>query len=130
MRVPRILVIEDDDGARTGLKSLLSEEGYSVRTAESGHAALDCASVFEPDAVVCDFNLPDLNGLQVVRRLRATGRKIFIIMVTAGRYRAGEERALRAEADVFLVKPINLDSLRGALRRVVSAPETAARALS
>ena len=124
MGVPRVLVIEDDDGARNGLRSLLSEEGYSVRTAESGRAALHCASEFQPDAVVCDFDLPDFDGLQVVRRLRATGQDIFIIMVTAGRYRAIEERALRTEADVFLVKPINLDLLRGALRRVASAPDT------
>jgi two-component system OmpR family response regulator len=130
MDVPRILVIEDDDGSRDGLGSLLTEDGYVVRTAASGFAALLCASEFRPHAVVCDFCLPDLDGLQILRRLRATGRDIFIIMVTAGRYGPGEEIALRREADVFLEKPIDLDRLRGALLRVTSTPDEAARALS
>jgi CheY-like chemotaxis protein len=130
MAAPRILVIEDDDGARDALGCLLSEDGYTVRTASSGTAALDCASEFQPDAIVCDYYLPDLDGLQVLRRLRATGRHIFIIVVTAGRYDAGAGIALRREADVFLDKPIDLDRLRGALERVRPASADPVRALS
>jgi two-component system OmpR family response regulator len=130
MAAPRILVIEDNDGARDGLGCLLSEEGYAVRTAGTGRAALRCASEFHPDAIVCDFFLPDLDGLQILRRLRATGRDIFIIMVTAGRYGVEEELALRREADVFLGKPIDLDHLRRALQRVSPAPEATPEVLS
>jgi DNA-binding response OmpR family regulator len=130
MAASRILVIEDDDGARDALGCLLSEEGYTVRTASSGRAALRCASEFEPDAIVCDYYLPDLDGLQVLRRLRATGRDIFIIVVSAGRYDEGAGLALRSEADVFLDKPIDLDRLRRALERVPSVATDAVRALS
>lgn len=130
MGAPRILVIEDDDGARDALGCLLSEEGYTVRTASSGKGALLCASEFQPDAIVCDYYLPDLDGLQVLRRLRATGRDIFIIVVSAGRYDASAGLALRSEADVFLDKPIDLDRLHSALERVRSVPANAVRALS
>lgn len=130
MTAPRILVIEDDDGARDALGCLLSEDGYIVRTAGSGHEALLCASEFLPDAIVCDYHLPDLDGLQVLRRLRATSRDIFIIVTTAGRYGVSDELALRSEADVFLDKPIDLDRLRGALQRARPVPGEAMRALS
>lgn len=130
MAAPRILVIEDDDGARDGLSCLLSEEGYAVRTAGTGFAALRCAAEFHPDAIVCDFSLPDLDGLQILRRLRATGRHIFIIMVSAGRYGAEEELALRREADLFLGKPIDLSRLRRALLCVSPAPEATPEVLS
>lgn len=116
MLAPRVLVIEDDDGARDALGCLLSEDGFSVRTASSGRAGLDCASEFQPDAVVCDYYLPDIDGLQVLRGLRESGREMLIIMVTAGRCDVGQERALRTEADMFLDKPIDLSRLRGALQ--------------
>lgn len=130
MDATRILVIEDDEGARDALGCLLVEDGYTVRTADSGYAALRCASEFSPDAIVCDFYLPDLDGLQVLRRLRAAGRELFIIIVTAGGYGSGDELALRREADVFLEKPVDLGRLRDALARVTSAPERAASVLS
>ena len=69
-------------------------------------------------------------SLTTSSRLRATGRDIFIIVVSAGRYDEGAGLALRSEADVFLDKPIDLDRLRRALERVPSVPADAVRALS
>ncbi|MBW3570115.1 MAG: response regulator, partial [Gemmatimonadetes bacterium] len=62
MAAQRILVIEDEAGAREALKSLLDEEGYTVATAESGLRGLERVSDFRPDTVVCDFYLPDIDG--------------------------------------------------------------------
>lgn len=120
MAVPRVLVIEDDDGARNALGCLLADEGYQVQTAGTGLSGVDCARDFEPDAIVCDFYLPDIDGLEVMRRLRASRGDIFIIMVTAGRCGLGDERSLRAEADVFLDKPVDLSLLRSALRHATA----------
>jgi two-component system OmpR family response regulator len=121
MSPPKVLVIEDDHGSRDALAWLLSEDGYAVRTAASGIAGLACAREFQPDAIVCDYYLPDLDGLQVLRRLRAAGGGAFIIVITAGGCGKGEEQELRMEADVFLDKPVDLSQLRSALQRIPGA---------
>lgn len=115
--VPRILVIEDDDGARDALASLLADDGYAVCTAGTGLEGVARAREFLPHAIVCDFSLPDINGLEVMRRLRAVHGDIFIIVVSGGRFGPDGERNLRAEADVFLDKPVDLSLLRSALNR-------------
>lgn len=117
MPIQKVLLIEDDNGARDALGYLLSEEGFSVRTAASGEAGLECAREFEPDVIVCDYYLPDIDGLQVLRCLRADRGGAFIIMVTGGGCRRSEEAALREEADLFLDKPVDLSRLRSALQR-------------
>ena len=120
MATPRVLVIEDDDGARSALESLLVEEGYAVCTAGTGLDGVRRAVEFQPHAVVCDFSLPDIDGLEVMRRLRSEFAQLFVIVVTAGRYDPLGERDLRAEADVFLDKPVDLTLLRSALTTAVA----------
>ncbi|MEX2582014.1 MAG: response regulator, partial [Gemmatimonadota bacterium] len=71
MGTRRVLVIEDETSAREALESLLLEEGFLVRSASSGEAGLDCYGDFHPDVVVCDYYLPDIDGLEVLRRIRA-----------------------------------------------------------
>jgi DNA-binding response OmpR family regulator len=121
MAAQKILVIEDDNGARDALGCLLTEEGFLVRTAASGEAGLECAREFQPDVIVCDYYLPDIDGLNVLRCLRADRGGAFIIVMTAGGYGRTEEEALRVEADLFLDKPIDLTQLRSALQRAGAA---------
>jgi two-component system, OmpR family, response regulator len=118
----RVLVIEDENSAREALESLLREEGFVVRGAASGQAGLECFREFDPDVVLCDYYLPDLDGLQVLRRIRASdpGSARFI-MVTAG-LNGPDERTLRAEADAYLAKPIDLDDLHEALSHSGRSP--------
>lgn len=120
MAVSRILVIEDDDGARDALAYLLADEGYEVCTAGSGLEGVAVAAEFHPHAIICDYSLPDIDGLEVMRRLRAARSDHFFIVVTAGRFDLAGERDLRAEADVFLDKPVDLAALRRALVRATS----------
>ena len=115
MAARRVLLIEDNAGARFGLGSLLSDDGYNVMTAPTGERGLACASEFDPDIVVCDFTLPGMDGLQVLRKLREMSRRVFFVVLTAG---CGDDRieaALRAEADVFLRKPVDLPRFRAIL---------------
>ena len=115
--VPRILVIEDDRGAREALESLLEEDGYVVCTAGTGMDGIQRAEDFRPNAIICDFALPDIDGLEVMRRLRASLGDVFIVLVTGGGFGPRGERDLRAEADLFLDKPVDLPLLRGTLSR-------------
>jgi CheY-like chemotaxis protein len=117
MASQRILVIEDESGAREALQSLLVEEGYTVATAESGERGLERLHDFHPDTVVCDFYLPDTDGLQILRRVRGSedGAVTFII-ITAGCGGEEAENALQREADFFFQKPIDLSRFRSVLQ--------------
>lgn len=118
MAAQRILVIEDESGAREALQSLLVEEGYTVATAETGERGLERVRDFRPDTVVCDFYLPDTDGLQVLRQVRAGGEdEITFIIITAGCGGEDAEDLLRREADFFLQKPVDLSRLRSVLQR-------------
>jgi len=123
MSARRVLVIEDEKGAREALESLLREEGFLVRSAADGEAGLSCFDDFDPHIIVCDYYLPDLNGLQLLRRVRrrSNGRVRFIAL-TAGVGGSENERALRREADAFLGKPIDLARLHAALSRGEEPP--------
>lgn len=117
MAAQRILVIEDETGAREALKSLLDEEGYTVCTAETGRRGLERLSDFHPDTVVCDFYLPDIDGLQVVRAVKALNDSgVTVIVITAGCGGEEAESVLRREADFFFQKPLDLHRFRDVLQ--------------
>jgi DNA-binding response OmpR family regulator len=113
----RILVIEDEPGARDALESLLVEEGYTVATAASGATGLEQLRDFHPDTVVCDFRLPDTDGLEILRHVRAEDGAVTFIVVTAGCGGEDAERLLRSEADHFFQKPVDLGRLRNVLQQ-------------
>jgi DNA-binding response OmpR family regulator len=127
MGAQRVLVIEDENAAREALESLLREEGYTVRAAPSGQAGIDSCRDFDPDVVVCDYYLPDIDGLRVLREIRRVlGKPVRVIMVTAGLSDADDELALRREADAFLAKPIDLGRLHAALHPPPASASAAA----
>jgi DNA-binding response OmpR family regulator len=116
MAAKRILLIEDEAGAREAMESLLAMEGYQVCAAGTGARGLAELYDFRPDTVVCDFRLPDTDGLQVLRHVRrAAGNGVTFIVLTAGCGGEDAERALEREADFFFRKPIDLRRLRRAL---------------
>jgi len=128
MHARKVLVIEDEGAARNALESLLREEGFVVRGAPSGRAGVKCFHDFHPDVVLCDYYLPDIDGLQVLRLIRQNGNASpRFIMVTAGLSGADDERAMRREADAFLGKPIDLAKLHAAMTPPDVAPELRAK---
>lgn len=117
MAARRILLIEDEPGAREALGSLLAEEGYTVCTAASGALGLERLREFRPDTVVCDFYLPDTDGLQILRRVREGHvEPVTFIIITAGCGGAEAEQLLQREADFFFQKPIDLTRFRNVLQ--------------
>ncbi len=117
-RDPRVLVVEDDEDIAQVLQRSLRMEGYEVRIAADGQAALDTAATFNPDLVVLDLGLPKLDGLEVARRLRA-GDDVPILMLTARDAVDARVEGLDSGADDYLVKPFERQELLARLRALL-----------
>lgn len=119
--VTRLLFIEDDDQIRLALRLALEDEGYQVDEAADGRSGLEAAARVEPDLVLVDLRLPDIQGFDVVRTIRA--RSIVpIIIVTAQTDTYDMVAGLEAGADDYITKPVVTKELaariRALLRRV------------
>jgi len=117
-REPRVLVVEDDEDIALALQRSLRMEGYEVRIAADGEAALDSAGAFHPDLVVLDLGLPRLDGMEVARRLRSGG-DVPILMLTARDALDSRIEGLDAGADDYLVKPFERQELLARLRALL-----------
>ncbi len=114
----KILLIEDDEGILRFLRRGLSYEGYQVETALDGQEGLTKAREWHPDLVVLDWMLPGMDGLEVCRRLRATG-PLPILMLTAKDMVQDRVQGLDAGADDYMVKPFELDELLARIRALL-----------
>jgi two-component system response regulator PhoP len=115
----RLLIAEDDGDLQHQLRRHFEQEGYGVEVAETGAVALYLASEFPFDAFVLDLGLPQLNGLEIIRRLRDRGSALPILALTArGRW---QDRVLGLEtgADDYLVKPFQVEELTARVRALV-----------
>ncbi|HLM28040.1 MAG TPA: response regulator transcription factor [Thermoleophilaceae bacterium] len=115
---PRVLVVEDDGDIAGVLRRSLGMEGYDVRIAGDGEAALEQAAVFEPDAVVLDLGLPGIDGVEVSRRLREGG-DVPILILTARESLDSRVEGLDSGADDYLVKPFEREELLARLRALL-----------
>ena len=120
----KVLVVDDDPEVRAAVEDGLAVEGYQVRGAADGLAALGEVARWQPDAMVLDLMMPALDGLAVCRRLRALGDRIPILVLTARDSVSERVDGLDAGADDYLVKPFALDELTARLRALLrrSAP--------
>jgi len=104
----RILVVDDEPSIVDAVATALRYEGYLVEEAATGRQALDAAARFEPDLVVLDWMLPDIEGIEVGRRLRAQGFKTAVLFLTAKDATENKVEALRAGGDDYVTKPFSL----------------------
>ena len=122
----RVLVVEDDPSIAIGLRINLESEGYVVSLAEDGEAGLDMARTLEPDLIVLDLMLPKRNGLEVLHDLRAEGRTMPIIILSAKAGEMDKVAGLELGAEDYVAKPFSLAELlarvRAALRRAHAGP--------
>ena len=128
-----VVVAEDDPSVRNAVERVLELEGYQVKTANDGNAALDLIVSSKPHAVVMDVMMPFADGLTVTRELRHRGNRTPILLLTA-RHEVGDRvTGLDAGADDYLVKPFAVDELlarvRALLRRYESPTSAAVLSL-
>src|SRR5579862_4034313 len=125
----RVLVVDDDPDVREAVETALELEGHSVMTAADGLAALKRLGQAEFDAVVLDVLMPNLDGFEVCRRMRAAGNRTPILILTARDSEEDTIRGLDLGADDYLVKPFALGELlarvRALLRRTRPAGDDA-----
>lgn len=121
----RLLLIEDDTALRLGLARQLEADGYRVDQAADGEDGLFQATEYPVDLAIVDLGLPKLNGLTVVQRLRAEGRSLPILILTARGSWQDKVTGLEAGADDYLVKPFEYPELaarvKALLRRALKA---------
>jgi len=114
----RVLVVEDEVDLLSSLAKALREAGYAVDTAEDGEEGLYKARSWDYDAVVLDVMLPELNGWEVLRRLREQ-KKTPVILLTARDAVRDRVQGLDTGADDYLTKPFDLDELLARLRALI-----------
>ena len=124
----RILVVDDERAVRESLRRALELEGYEIELASDGTEALEVLeSSEEPDAMILDVLMPGLDGLEVCRRLRGTGSKLPVLMLTARTEVEDRVAGLDAGADDYVTKPFALEELfarvRALLRRTSDETE-------
>jgi CheY-like chemotaxis protein len=107
----RLLIIEDDPNTLSGLEELLSEEGYSVRGVTRGQKALEVIAREPIDMVLCDYCLPDRDGLQVCRELRRLRANLTLFLVTAYHNTEIVDAAKQCGVERIIDKPIILEEL-------------------
>src|ERR1700727_3002684 len=117
----RVLVVDDEPSLAELLSSVLRYEGWAVQTAGSGADAVRAGRDFRPDAVVLDIMLPDFDGVEVMRRLRAELPGVCVLFLTARDAVEDRVAGLTAGGDDYVTKPFSLEEvlarLRGLLRR-------------
>lgn len=112
----RILLVEDERAVARGLEYALQREGYTVLWAENGQRGLDLARAETPHLILLDIRLPDINGFDVCRRLRASGQRCPILMLTARDEELDKVLGLELGADDYIVKPYSLHELLARIR--------------
>jgi len=120
---PRILVVDDEPQLTRVLRTGLSSRGYEVRAAADGLTALDTFNDWHPDLVITDLGMPNMNGIELCRRLRAISQVLIIVLSAKGEEQTKVE-ALDTGADDFVTKPFGIDELlarvRASLRRAAT----------
>jgi len=125
---PRILVVDDEQQILRALRVILREAGFEALPASTGEEALDVAAIQPPDAGIVDLLLPDMDGVELCRRLREWTQMPLIVLSAVGDEEA-KVRALAAGADDYVTKPFGprelVARLQANLRRIAPGPEEA-----
>src|SRR5215471_8471246 len=116
--LPRVLVVDDEMGPRESLRMLL-KPSYQIAVADSGRTALEQVPVFHPDLVIMDIKMPEMDGLEVLRRIKKIDASIEVVMITAYASLETVKTALTHGAFEYLIKPFSRQDLESCVRRAV-----------
>ena len=115
----RILIVEDEQEMARGLRDILEFEGYEVVTAATGKEGLQSVSRKEPDCIILDLMLPDINGYQICEEIRRQKFNTPIIMLTAKAQDYDKIRGLEVGADDYLTKPFSVGELLARVKAIL-----------
>ncbi len=119
MSAERILIVEDERAVARGLEYGLTSEGFTVLWADTGQRALELARSQNPHLILLDIRLPDVSGFDVCRQLRAEGKRMPILMLTARDEEVDKVLGLELGADDYVVKPYSLRELLSRIRALL-----------
>jgi DNA-binding response OmpR family regulator len=122
----RILLVEDNGDLAEGIEYNLKLEGYDVRIADNGRTAIQLGQSWNPDLILLDLMLPEVDGYQVLRSLRTSGGRMPVIILSARGEESDKIRGFRLDADQYVTKPFSivelLERIGALLRRSAQAP--------
>ena len=122
----RILVVDDEKQIRRMLRAALEGYGYDIAEAASGHEGLSQTSIFHPDVIILDLGLPDIDGIEVIERLREW-TQVPVIVLSVREHEDDKIKALDVGADDYVTKPFSMGELlarlRAALRRTAGSED-------
>ena len=125
-RIPKVLVVDDEPNIRELVEVALKFHGCAVAVSASGKDALHQADIYEPDLMILDVMLPDMDGFEVCRALRADGNEVPVIFLTARDTTSDTIRGLTLGGDDYVTKPFSVEALvarvRAVLRRTTRTP--------
>ncbi len=119
MSKANLLVVDDEPAARNGLVELLTTEGYTVETAGDGFKALGRVAAFAPDLVLTDFNMPGMDGIELLEKLKEHDAELPVVLMTAYGAVDTAVTAMKKGAADYLQKPLNLDELLIVIERAL-----------
>lgn len=124
----RILIIEDEEDFSKGLQVILAANGFEVHTATTGKGGLNLAKTIQPDLIILDIMLPEIDGYKICRLLKFDERykKIPIIMLTARTQEEDEKLGKQAGADAYLVKGQKVELLMGEIKALLAKGHSSA----
>src|SRR5882672_6618828 len=127
MPTHRVLVVEDDDGTQTLLRKLLSSKGFVVEVASNGLEGLMHIESARPDVIVCDINMPELDGFQFVRAIKARPQthSIPVIFLTASTDARHIVDGINVGARFYVTKPFEMNDLLWKIKRVLPEEQNA-----
>ena len=114
----KILLVDDEESIHLLYREELEEEGYEVHSALSGEEALEKLNIVSPDLVILDINMPGMNGIDVLRRLKEINQELPVILSSA--YQEFKQDLASWASDDYIVKSSNLEELKNAVRRHLS----------
>lgn len=118
--MPCVAIVDDEEGIRKALSRLLRASGLEAESYANGQEFLDAAARHRPDCVVLDLHMPGMSGLQVLRKLKAAGQRLSVVVITAHDEPETRERCIDAGACAYLRKPLEdrllLNAISAAMR--------------
>src|SRR6516225_10516307 len=119
MESKRILIVDDEQNARDALRTMLVEDGYEVAEASNGQEALGLLPAFAPAVVLADVRMPKMDGITLLRKAKEAGHDAAFVMMTAFGSIETAVEAMRAGAENFLVKPLDINAVLVVLDKVL-----------